>query len=92
MIDGANQEVEQGNFAIFSRHKSGQLSIGFVVKQTATKVTLAKPWIWEGKHETVNKTPERIIQVSDEIAESMNPDFFNKMRNDIPYPDNTYTY
>lgn len=81
MIDGANQEVEPGKFVIYSEHGTGQLSLGFIVGFTPTKIRV-KPSYSYGS-QTIAKTPERIVQISNEIAESMNESFFDKMRNGI---------
>jgi len=81
MIDGANQEVKEGNFVIYSAHKSGQLDLGFVVGMTAKKVKIRKQYVysWE-KDGCINKTPERIVQVDDKVAKSMGEKFFKEMR------------
>jgi len=81
MIDGAKQEVKEGNFVIYSAHKSGQLDLGFVVGMTAKKVKVRKQhtYSWE-KDECIHKTPERIVQVDDKVAKSMGEDFFKEMK------------
>ena len=82
MIDGAKQEIEEGRFIIYSEHGTGQLSLGLIVGFTATKVRVARRhYSWQ--NERITKTPERIIMVADGVAESIEPDFFNKVRNDI---------
>lgn len=79
MQDGANQEIEEGKFVIFSEHKTGQLSLGCIIGRTAKTVKVARPhYSWQSK--TINKTSERLVQVSDAVAESMDKGFFDNIK------------
>lgn len=78
MTDGANQEIEEGRFVIYTHQKTATLSLGFIVGRTATGVKMMEA-SWGDK--PTNKTGLRVVQVSDEVAKSMNSNFFQKMRN-----------
>jgi len=81
MKDGANQEIEEGKFVIYTGQKTATMSLGFIVGLTGTGVKMIGRLSWNNK--PTRKTFSRVIQVSDELAKSMNESFFNKMRNGI---------
>jgi len=81
MQDGAKQEIEEGKFVIYTGQKTAQMDLGFIVGLSNTKVKVKE--IWEWRDRPMNKTPERVIIVGDDIAESMDKEFFDEMRHGI---------
>lgn len=78
MKDGANQEIEEGRFVIYTHQKTATMSLGFIVGRTATGVKMMEQYSYNDK--PTNKTGLRVVMVSDEVAESMGKSFFKKMK------------
>jgi hypothetical protein len=79
MKDGANQEIKVGTFCIFTEQNTATMSLGFIIGFTANGVQIRGNYTLPTR-----KTSLRVIQVSDELAESMDKNFFNKNREEFP--------
>ena len=77
MQDGAQQEIEMGRFVIYTHQKTATMSLGCIVGGSETRVKIEETYSYNGQ--PTNKTPERVIMVSDDVAKSKNLSFYNKM-------------